>query len=110
MTEADLTATMYRELLSALGEECELWYELLWELVGAIYVVAARDDARQLVGCHVRLHHHFCRNESKRTGSQAQAKYQCMVLHSCCKQGVVCMAEADQARSRIQLTCASLGS
>ena len=56
----DLSTAVHRQLLAALGQQGELWDQLLRELMGAIHVVAARDDAGQLVGRHVCLHHHLC--------------------------------------------------
>lgn len=47
------------EGIATLGEEGELGHQLLGELMGTVDVVAAGDDAWQLVAGHVCLHHHL---------------------------------------------------
>ena len=60
MRSMHLAGAVHGEGLPSPGQQRELGHELLGELVGPIHVVAAGDDAWQLVGGHVRLHHHLC--------------------------------------------------
>mmetsp|Transcript_10542 Transcript_10542/g.31745 ORF Transcript_10542/g.31745 Transcript_10542/m.31745 type:complete len:393 (-) Transcript_10542:95-1273(-) len=48
------------QVLPAAGPQRKLGDKLLRELVGPVHVVAAGDDAGQLVRGHVCLHHHLC--------------------------------------------------
>jgi hypothetical protein len=60
-----LPISMHREHVTTACQESHLRDELLWKLMGPIDIVSSRDDAWQLVRCHVRLHHHL----SARLGS-----------------------------------------
>ena len=62
---ADLASAMHRQGLPSPGQESEFGDQLLRELMGPIHIVAAGDDAGQLVGCHVRLHHHLCKKSGQ---------------------------------------------
>ncbi len=96
----DLTATMHGKLLATLGQQGEFGDQLLRELVGAIHIVATRDDAGQLVGCHVRLHHHLCI-----PGTALCVLYIPDALHQTTEQGQI-----NQRHFIIYASCAGLES
>ena len=69
---ADLAGAMHRQGLPSPGQQGKFGDQLLRELVGPVHIVAAGDDAGQLVGSHVGLHHHLC-STSGSAISQARA-------------------------------------